>query len=63
MSKDENLNIVMKDIINRCHLEATIEEIVKALNDAGHKVSIQNNKITVQVNVPVKNIEIKILHV
>ena len=37
MSKDENLNIVIKNIVDRFHLEKTIEEILKTLNDAGHK--------------------------
>ena len=63
MSKDENLNIVIKNIVDRFHLEKTIEEILKTLNDAGHKVKVQNNKITVQINVPVENIEIKIIYV
>lgn len=63
MSKDENLNIVIKNIVDRFHLEKTIEEILKTLNDAGHKVKVQNNKITVQINVPVENIEMKILYV
>lgn len=63
MSKDENLNIVIKNIVDRFHLEKTIEEILKTLNDAGHKAKVQNNKITVQINVPVENIEIKIIYV
>ena len=63
MSKDENLNIVFKNIVNIFHLEKTIKEVLKTLNDAGHKATIQNNKIIVQVNVPVQNIEIKIIYV
>ena len=54
---------MFKNIVDIFHLEKTIKEVLKTLNDAGHKAAIQNNKIIVQVNVPVQNIEIKIIYV